>query len=157
MMSESVSPVPARYRSVIPYLNVRDAAAAIDFYKHAFGAQEATRFARPGGKVGHAELLIGDALFMLREEYPELDFLSPESVGGTPINLLVYVEDVDVLVERAKAAGAAIVRGPEEQFHGDRMATIEDPFGHSWFFATHMEDIPPEELAKRAEVYEPSR
>lgn len=149
------TPIPPRFASAIPYLNVTDGERAISFYARAFGASLEARFPRPGGKLGHAEMRIGDALFMFRDEYPELGFLSPATVGGAPLNILVYVEDVHAFVERAVAAGARVIRPVEEQFHGDLMATLEDPFGYSWFFATHVEDLSPDELERRSAEYEP--
>jgi PhnB protein len=150
-----VNPIPEDHRGATPYLNVKDGVRAIEFYKKAFGALEVTRLRRPGGKLGHAEVKIGEALIMLRDEYPEMNFHSPQSIGGTPVSILVYVDDVDALVKQAEAAGAKVIRPPEEQFHGDRMATLEDPFGHSWFFAIHIEDVSPEEMQERAAAYNP--
>jgi PhnB protein len=152
-MAGKVSPIPEAYRgAATPYLSVKDAAAAIDFYKHAFGAREVMRMAQPDGRIGHAELRIGDAPFMLADEFPEINFRSPKSIGGTPVNILVYVHDVDGLVQRAIAAGAKSLRPVADQFYGDRVGVLEDPFGHSWSFATHIEDVSPEEMLKRAEA-----
>jgi PhnB protein len=122
----------------------------MEFYQKAFGAKEVMRMAMPNGKLGHAEVKIGDASIMLADEHPEMNFRSPKTIGGTPVNIVVYVPDVDALVKQAEAAGAKILRAPADQFYGDRMATLEDPFGHSWSFATHIEDVSPEEMAKRA-------
>ena len=136
--------------TVIPYLNVRNAPAAIEFYKQAFGAVVLNTIERTGGLIAHADISIEGARFMMREEYPEYNFRSPETLGGTPINLFVYVSDVDAFFQRAKAAGAKVIRPVEEQFHGDRMTELEDPFGHSWFFATHHTDMTKEELRAQA-------
>ncbi|WP_331773107.1 VOC family protein (plasmid) [Embleya sp. NBC_00888] len=144
------NPVPERFKAGVPYLNVHDAKAAIGFYRDAFGAQVGIEIPRHDGKVAHAEFKIGDALFMLRDEYPEYRFHSPRTIGGTPVNLLVYVPDVDTLAERAAAAGARVVRPVEMQYHGDRQVELEDPFGHSWFFTTRVADMTPEELKATA-------
>ena len=151
----STSAVPAAFSAAIPYLNVTDGERAISFYEQAFGAELEAKFPRPGGKLGHAQMRIGSARFMFRDEYPEMGFLSPATIGGAPLNILVYVEDVHSFVEQATAAGATVIRPVEEQFHGDLMATLEDPFGYSWFFATHVEDMTPAELARRSAEYEP--
>lgn len=149
-MTDKVNPIPEDYRGATPYLNVKDGNRAIEFYKKAFGASEVTRIPRKDGKLGHGELRIGEALIMLRDEIPEMNFLSPQSIGGTPIQILIYVNDVDALVKQAEAAGAKVITPATEQFHGDRMVVLEDPFGYSWFFATHIEDLSPEEKKKRA-------
>ena len=106
-----------------------------------------------GGKIGHAELRVGDALFMLADEFPEMNFCSPQSLGGTPVNIVIYVENVDELVKHAENAGAKVLRPPADQFYGDRMATLQDPFGHSWSFATHVEDVSPQEIEERAAAH----
>lgn len=152
-----VEPIPHEYRAAIPYLNVPDGDAAVDFYERAFGAHTAVRLARPDGRLAHAELRIGDAQVMVRTEIPELGFRAPARVGGTPTQILVYVEDAAAVVDRAWAAGANVVRPVEEQFHGDVMATVEDPFGHLWLFATHVEDVNSDDLADRSAEYEPVR
>ena len=149
-MAGKVDPIPDDYRGATPYLCVNDGARAIEFYKKAFGAREIMRMPMPDGKLGHAELRIGAAPIMLADEHAEMNFRSPHSIGGTPVNIVVYVNDVDALVKQAEAAGAKVLRPPENQFYGDRMATLEDPFGHSWSFATHIEDVSPEEMQKRA-------
>ena len=151
-MASGVRPVPDGYNSVMPYLVVDGASAAIDFYKQAFGAREALRLDAPGGRVGHAELVIGDAKIMLADEFPDMGARGPKSVGGSPVSLHLYVEDVDAVVKRALAAGAKEVRPIKDQFYGDRMGTVEDPFGHTWHVATHVEDVPPDELARRAKA-----
>lgn|SRR5690606_36019150 len=149
-MKSQVKPIPDEYRGATPYLCIRDAASGLDFYKRAFGAVETLRMDHPDGRIGHAEIRIGEAPIMLADEFPEMGFHSPQTLGGTPVNILVYVRDVDALVARAEQAGAKVTRPPADQFYGDRMATLEDPFGHSWSFATHIEDVPAEELRKRA-------
>jgi PhnB protein len=153
-MAAKVKSIPDEYRGATPYLCVNGAATAIDFYKNAFGAREVMRIAMSEGKIGHAELRVGDAPFMLADEFPEMNFRSPQSIGGTPVNVLIYVDDVDALVKRAESAGAKVLRQPEDQFYGDRMATLEDPYGHSWSFATHIEDVSPDEMRKRAAAHQ---
>jgi PhnB protein len=145
-----VKPIPDGYSSLTPYLIVNGAARAIDFYKTAFAATERMRLGAPGGKVGHAELSIGNSVVMLADEHPEMGALAPSSVGGTPIGLHLYVDDVDAVVARAIAAGAKPVHPVENKFYGDRLGTIEDPFGHKWYVSTHIEDVPPDEIARRA-------
>ena len=143
-------PIPDGYHSMTPYLIVDGAAKAIDFYTQIFGAKEKMRMPGPGGKVGHAELNLGDTMIMLADEHPEMDARGPRAFGGSAVSLMVYVPDVDATVAKATAAGAKVVRKVENQFYGDRMGTIEDPFGHRWHVATHVEDVSPEEMAKRA-------
>jgi PhnB protein len=145
-----VNPIPEDYPRVIPYLHVDGAAEAIDFYTNVLGATERGRM--PGDtpeKVGHAELEIGGSVIMLADEAPEMDIRGPKSVGGTPITVCVYVEDVDAVVDRATAAGAKILRPVENQFYGDRSGTFEDPFGHQWNIMSHVEDVSPEEMQRR--------
>jgi PhnB protein len=149
-MPSNVKPVPDDYRGAIPYLNVNDGIGAVEFYQKAFGASERIRIMRKDGKLAHSELRIGEATIMLRDEIPEMNFLSPQSVGGTPSEILIYVSDVDAVVKQASAAGAKVVAPTKEQFHGDLMAILEDPFGHSWFFATRILDLSPEALRARA-------
>ena len=148
-MANKVKPVPDGYHTATPYLIVKDAARAIDFYKRAFGAQEMMRFDR-GGKIGHAEIKIGDSPIMLADEFPEMGARSPQSFGGSPISILLYVADVDALVAQAVAAGAKLQRPVEDKFYGDRSGSVEDPFGHVWHIATHKEDLTLEEMQKRA-------
>ena len=148
-MAGNVKAVPAGYHSVTPYLIVDGAAAAIEFYKKAFGAVEVMRMPGPDGRIGHAEILIGDSHVMLADENPSMNARSPKSVGGSPVSLLVYVEDVDKVVDRAVAAGAKLERPVENKFYGDRMGGVEDPFGHLWYVGTHIEDVSPEEMQKR--------
>lgn len=135
---------------VTPYLCVRSAAQAIEFYKDAFGAKELSRLAEPNGKIGHAEIAIGEAHIMLADEYPELEVLSPQSIGGSPVTIHLVVDDVDAIVSRAVAAGARIVRPVADQFYGDRTGRIQDPFGHVWSIATHVGDVPEDEVRRRA-------
>jgi len=137
-MANKLNNIPEAYRGATPYLSVKDATRAIEFYKRAFGAQEVLQLRQPGGKVGHAELRIGDAAIMLADECPEINFRSPESIGGTPVNILIYVNDVDALVDQATAAGAKLMRPVEDQPFGSRVGVLEDPFGHSWSFATQI-------------------
>ena len=148
----AVQPIPAGYHTVTPYLIVRDAANAIDFYKQAFGALELFRMAGPGGKIGHAEIKIGDSPIMLADEFPEMGFRGPESLGGSGVGILLYVEDVDGRFNQAIAVGGKELKPVENQFYGDRSGTLTDPFGHVWTIATHKEDIEPEELNRRAEA-----
>ena len=147
----NVKPIPDGQSGAIPYLCIKGAAAAIEFYKQAFGAKEVMRMADPSGKVGHAELKVGDAVIFLADEYPEMGFRSPESFGGSPVMIHLYVNDVDALARQATAAGAKVVRPVEDQFYGDRGGKFQDPFGHTWWLATHKEDVSPEEM-KRAEA-----
>ena len=151
-MAGKVKSIPDEYRGATPYLCVKGAGAAIEFYKKAFGAREVMRIPM-GDKIGHAELRVGDAPFMLADEFPEMNFRSPQALGGTPVNILIYVDNVDDLAKRAEGAGAKVLRQPADQFYGDRMATLEDPYGHSWSFATHIEDVSPEEMHKRAAAH----
>ena len=148
-MTNKVKPIPDGYHTATPYLIVKDAARAIDFYKRAFGAKEVMRFDR-GGKVGHAEVKIGDSPIMLADEFPEMGARSPQSLGGSPISILLYAEDVDALVAQAIAAGAKLQRPVEDKFYGDRTGSVEDPFGHVWHIATHKEDVTLEEMHRRA-------
>jgi PhnB protein len=149
-MSTEVNPIPEGYHSVTPYLILSGAGDAIAFYKRALGAEEVMRLADPGGKVHHAEISIGDSRIMLADEHPEIQALSPKTVGGSPVSIHLYVEDVDRAVERAVAAGATLVRPVADQFYGDRVGGIEDPFGYRWFIATHKENLTIEEIRRRA-------
>jgi len=146
----SVQPIPKGYHSVTPYLVVNDAARAIDFYKRAFGAQEKMRMDGPGGKIGHAELKIGDSIIMLSDETPGSGMRSPRSLGGTAAGVFLYVENVDSIFKQAVSAGAKADAQPSDMFWGDRFGKLTDPFGHQWSVATHKEDIAPDEMAKRA-------
>jgi PhnB protein len=145
----SVKPIPEGYHSVTPYLAVRNASTALDFYQKAFGAIELMRMPDDQGRVAHAEIKIGDSPIMLADEHPELDFLGPESRGGSSVALLIYTEDVDALFRRALEAGATEVRPLKDEFYGDRMGTVRDPFGHVWHLSTHKEDVSPEEMEER--------
>jgi PhnB protein len=149
-MSPSVKPIPDGYPRVTPYLSVNGASDAIDFYRQVFGAQERVRMAEPSGRVGHAELTLGDSVIMLADEYPEMGVLSPKTIGGTPVTIAVYVDDVDATFNQAVQSGATVLREVENQFYGDRSGQIEDPFGHRWSISTHVEDVSPEEMGKRA-------
>jgi PhnB protein len=145
-----VKPIPEGYPRVTPYLMVDGASAAIDFYTTVLGATERMRMSAPEDKVGHAELEIGNSVIMLADESPEMDARSPRTVGGTPVSLHVYVEDADATFERALEAGAKMLQPVEDKFYGDRSGSFEDPFGHRWHMATHVEDVPPGEMEKRA-------
>jgi PhnB protein len=145
-----VKPIPEGYPRVSPYLIVDGGEAAIDFYTTVLGATERMHMPSPGGRIGHAELALGDSLIMLADEHPEMGIVGPKSVGGTPVMISAYVEDVDSVFDRALAQGAKSVRPVENQFYGDRTGQFEDPFGHRWSIATHVEDVPPEEMEKRA-------
>ena len=144
-----VKPIPEGYPRVTPYLHVSGASAAIDFYTDILGAEERMRMPGPEGKLGHAELQIGDSIVMLADEFPDMGIRGPKSIGGTAVTLHLYVEDVDAVFEAALTAGATSVRPVEKQFYGDRTAQFEDPFGHRWNIATHVEDVPPQEMEKR--------
>ena len=146
-----VKPIPDGYHSVTPYLIVQGAADAIEFYKKALGASEVMRFDGPGGKIGHAEIRIGNSPVMLADEYPDMGFRSPQALGGAAVTLMVYVEQVDAVFQRALAVGAKELQPLKNQFYGDRSGTLQDPFGHVWTIATHVEDIPPEEMHRRAD------
>jgi PhnB protein len=150
VLTVTVKPIPEGYPQVTPYLHVDGASAAIEFYATVFGATERMRMPEPDGRIGHAELQIGESLIMLSDEYPELGVRSPKALGGTSVTMSVYVEDVDGVFDRALQAGATVLRPIQDQFYGDRSGTLEDPFGHRWSVATHIEDVPPEELAARA-------
>jgi PhnB protein len=145
--------IPDGYHSVTPYLIVNGAAKAMDFYKRAFGAVELMRMPRPDGKIGHAEMRIGDSAIMLADEHPEMGYRSPQSLGGAAVSLMVYVERVDDVFGRAVAGGAKELQAIKDQFYGDRSGTLQDPFGHTWTVATHVEDVPPEEMRRRAEKF----
>ena len=148
-MSAPVKPIPEGHQGAIPYLAVSNASEAIAFYKTAFAATEVLCIAH-GGKVGHAELAIGEAKIMLCDEFPDHDALSPQTIGGTPVMIHLYVEDVDGFTAHAVDAGLKVLRPVADQFYGDRGGKFEDPFGHRWWIATRKEDIPPEELKNRA-------
>lgn len=146
----NVKPIPDGYPQVTPYLCIDGASAAIAFYRKVLGATERMRMPAPDGRIGHAELQIGDSVIMLSDEYPEMDMRGPKALGGTAVTMSVYVEDVDAVFDRAVNAGAKALRPVADQFYGDRTGTFEDPFGHRWSVGTHVEDVSPEEMAKRA-------
>jgi PhnB protein len=149
----SVSPIPTGYHSVTPYLIVRGAIQAIEFYKAAFGAVELFRLEMGNGVLGHAEIMIGDSHVMLADEFPDMGALGPESIGGTPVSLLIYMPEVDQVFARALAAGATQKKPVQNQFYGDRSGMLTDPFGHTWSIATHIEDVSPEEMTRRMAEY----
>ena len=146
----SVKPIPEGYHSVTPHLIVRGGVDAIEFYKKAFGAVELFRFPSPDGKIGHAEIKIGDSPIMLADEYPDMGYKSPQAIGGSPVSLMIYVEDVDTAFNRAVEAGATVREAVQDKFYGDRIGTLTDPFGHVWHMATHKEDVSMEEMERRA-------
>ena len=145
-----VKAIPDGYHTATPYLIIKDAARAIEFYKKAFGATEIMRMAEPSGKVTHAEIKIGDSPIMLADEFPEMGARSPQTIGGSPVSIFLYVENVDALANQAIAAGAKVLMPVQDQFWGDRYGKLADPFGHLWDIATHKEDVAPEEIHKRA-------
>ena len=149
----SVKPIPEGYHSVTPYLIIKGAAAAIEFYQKAFGAVESFRFPSPDGKIGHAEIKIGDSPIMLADEYPDMGYKGPQALGGSPVSLMIYVEDVDTIFNQAVAAGAAIKEALQDKFYGDRLGTVTDPFGHTWHVSTHKEDVSLEEMQRRAKAH----
>jgi PhnB protein len=148
-MASKTHYIPEGYHTATPYLVVNGGARAIEFYKQAFGATEMVRMDAPGGKIGHAEIKIGDSYIMLADEHPEMDARSPQTIGGTPVGLCLYVEDCDTMFKRAISLGAKSLKPLQDQFYGDRSGTILDPFGHKWTIATHKEDVSPEEMQKR--------
>jgi PhnB protein len=149
-MAKAARKIPEGHNTVSPYLIVDGAARALDFYKRAFGATEKFRMDAPGGKIGHAEMTIGDTVIMLADEHPDHDAHAPAHFKGSPISLHIYVEDVDKVAQQAIAAGAKVKRPVQDMFYGDRIGTFEDPFGHTWHVSTHMEDLTPEEIGRRA-------
>jgi PhnB protein len=148
----AVKPIPERYHTLSPYLAVEDADQAIDYYTKAFGAKERVRMEAPGGAAGHAELEIGDSVVMLSDPFPQSSTKPPKELGGSSVSVFMYVEDVDAVVKQAVDAGATVLMEVEDQFWGDRFGTVQDPFGHSWSIATHVEDVAPEEIAERAKA-----
>ena len=148
----ATQPIPEGYHTATPYLAVDDAAEAIEYYTKAFGAKERVRMATPDGKVGHAELEIGDSLVMLSDPFPQASTKTPSELGGTSVSVFMYVEDVDAVVKQAVGAGATVTMEVADQFWGDRFGSVKDPFGHLWSIATHVEDVPPEEMAERAKA-----
>jgi PhnB protein len=150
-MSRSAKPVPEGYHTVTPYIIVNDGARALEFYARAFGAREVLRMPGPNNRVGHAEIAIGDSRIMLADEYPDMNCKGPGAYGGSPVMLYLYVDDADAWTDRAVKAGAKLSRKVEDQFYGDRMGAVEDPFGYTWFLSTHVEDVSEEEMKRRAE------
>jgi PhnB protein len=148
--TKKVSAIPKGYQSITPYLIVNEGVKAIAFYKKVFGAKERMRMNQPGGKIGHAELKIGDSIIMLADECHEVEARSPKTIGGSPITIHVYIKNVDEVVKRAVKAGATLIRPIEDMFFGDRSGGVEDPFGHKWIISTHIEDVTPAQLKKRA-------
>jgi PhnB protein len=148
----AVKPIPDGYAAVTPYLVIEGAGAAIAYYTKAFGATERMRMDAPGGRVGHAELVIGGSTIMLADEFPEMGYRGPKAFGGSAVSLMLYVPNVDEVFKRAMDAGGKQLKPLADQFYGDRMATVEDPFGHVWTIATHIEDVSPEEMRRRSEA-----
>jgi len=148
----AVKPIPEAYHTVTPYLIIEGAAAAIEFYKQAFGAKELFRFPAPEGKIGHAEIKIGDSPIMLADAYPDMGYNGPKSLGGSPVSLMIYVENVDTVFNQAVQAGATVKEAVSDKFYGDRIGSLIDPFGHVWHVSTHKEDVSLEEMEKRAKA-----
>ena len=148
-MSTTVKAIPDGYHAVTPYLIIKGAANALEYYKQAFGATELFRMAQPDGRIGHAEIQIGDSRIMLADEYPEMTYVSPTTLGGSSVNIMLYVDDVDSIFNQAIAAGGTEQRPLEDKFYGDRVGSLVDPFGHVWHVGTHKEDVTPEEMEKR--------
>jgi len=146
----AVKPIPEGYHSVTPHLIINGAADAIEFYKKAFGATELFRFPAPDGKIGHAEIKIGDSPIMLADEFAEMGYKGPQALGGSPVSLMIYLEDVDTVFNQAVTAGATVKEALQDKFYGDRIGTLVDPFGHVWHVSTHKEDVPMEEMEARA-------
>jgi PhnB protein len=150
----SIKPIPDHYHTATPYLTVNDAPKAIAFYQQAFNAVELMRLVDSSGKIGHAEIRIGTSTIMLSDEYPDMQVNSPQTLGGSPVSIHLYVENVDATFNQAIASGAKTIMAVEDQFYGDRLGKLVDPFGHTWAIATHQEDVKPEELQKRfADLY----
>ena len=149
----AVQPVPEGYHTVTPYLAVDNASAAIEFYRRAFGAKERVRMSGPGDTVMHAELEIGDSLVMLSDPFPQASTTPPKELGGTSASVFMYVEDIDAAYRQAIDAGASSLMEPDDMFWGDRFGSVQDPFGHSWTIATHVEDLEPEEMRRRSEEF----
>jgi PhnB protein len=147
-MQNTVKAVPDGYHTATPYLIISGAAKALDYYTRAFGAKETLRLEHQG-RIGHAEFKLGDSIIMLADEYSEMGHRSPKTIGGTPVSIMLYVDNVDQFVDKAVSGGATLKQPVEDKFYGDRSGTIEDPFGHVWYIATHIEDVSPEEIGKR--------
>ncbi|MGE0407191.1 MAG: VOC family protein [Candidatus Korobacteraceae bacterium] len=152
----NVKPKPDNYHSVTPYLIIKGAARAIDFYKKVFDARDDVRMDGPGGKIMHAEIKIGDSMVMLADEMPEMGHRSPVAYGGTPVSLVLYVPDADAVAAKLTASGGKTIKPLENQFWGDRMGTFADPFGHVWSIATHVEDVTPDEMQRRMAAMQPT-
>lgn len=148
----AVKPIPDGYHTATPYLIIEGAAAAIEFYQKAFGATELLRFPAPEGKIGHAEIKIGDSPIMLADAYPDMGYNGPKSLGGSPVSLMIYVEDVDTVFNQAVTAGATVKEAVSDKFYGDRIGTLVDPFGHVWHVSTHKEDVSLAEMQRRAQA-----
>ena len=148
-MTNKVKPIPDGYHTATPYLIIRGAAKALDYYKKVFGATELMRMAQPDGRIGHAEIRIGTSVIMMADEFPEMGACSPQHYGGTPVSILLYFPDADRVFREAVASGANVLKPMQDQFYGDRTGTLTDPFGHQWTIATHIEDVTPEEMEKR--------
>jgi len=148
-MATNVKPIPEGYHSVTPYLIIKGAAEAIEYYKKSFGATELFRMPAPDGKIGHAEIKIGDSPIMLADEHPNLGHVGPQTLGGTSVGIMIYVDDVDTMFKKAISGGGQEIKPLQDQFYGDRSGTLKDPFGHMWTVATHVEDVAPEEMEKR--------
>ena len=151
----AVKPIPDGYHSVTPYLMVKGGASALEFYKKVFGAAEIFRFDGPNGTIAHAEFKIGDSIVMLADENDDTGFRGPQSIGGSPVGIMVYVDDVDRIFHRAVAEGASVKQPLEDKFYGDRSGTVVDPFGHLWTISTHKEDVSPEEMQRRMAAMAP--
>jgi len=149
-MAGTVKPIPEGYHTATPYMICKPAAEAIEFYKKAFGAVEVMRMALPDGRIGHAEIKIGDSHIMLADEHPETSAYSPQHYGGSPVSVLLYVKNADATVTTAVAAGAKITRPLKDEFYGDRAGAVVDPFGHQWYIHTHIKDVTPEEMKNAA-------
>ena len=148
----SVKPIPAGHHTVTPYLSIKNGAQALEFYKKAFGAKEAYKLMLPDGRLGHAEIQVGDSVIMLADEFPEHGGKSPQTLGGSPVSIHLYVENVDSFFQKAVAAGAKARKPVSDQFYGDRSGQLEDPYGHLWWVATHKEDVSPDEMQKRVQA-----
>jgi PhnB protein len=146
-------PVPEGYHTITPYLAVENASEAIDFYQRAFGAQERVRMDGPGGAIMHAELQVGDSMIMLSDPFPQSSTTPPKQLGGTSVSIFAYVENIDDVYKQAIDAGASSLMEPDDMFWGDRFGSVQDPFGHSWTIATHIEDVEPEEMQRRSEEF----
>lgn len=148
-MPAKTNPVPQGYHHITPYLITKGAAAAMDFYKDVFGATEIMRMPQPDGRIGHAEMKMGDSVIMLADEHPEMDIVSPATLGNSPVGILLYVDDADATFNKAVSRGAKVNKPLADQFYGDRSGTVIDPFGHKWTIATHVEDVSPQEMERR--------